>query len=146
RVLDATTGQRAGGHGTVRRPGRTNQAVGDGFIDLAAGQHLARDLVGVLALIQDAQRGTLPWQRAGNAVVAVDPPDLLDDVFGDRAVEAEIGWRDAQHAIGPCHRKMQVLKDARGLWRLDGDPEHALDAPSAHLDPRLLERPGIDIG
>src|SRR5439155_23829498 len=77
RVPDANKRPRCGGHGNVRRPGRTNQGVGDGFINLAAGQHLARDLVGVLALIQVAQRGTLPWQRAGNAVVAVDPPDLL---------------------------------------------------------------------
>src|SRR5205823_6809045 len=124
----------------------TDEAVGDGFIAFAAGQHLARDLVGVPPLIEVAHRGSLPWQRAGYTIVAVHPRDLLDDVFRDRAVEAEIGWRRAEHTVRPCNRKMQPLENVRGLRRLDGDPEHARDTVSAHLDPRLPERPRIDIG
>ncbi len=50
-VLDLDQRRRRNGHGDLERAVRTDEAAGDGLVELPSGEHLACDLVGVPALV-----------------------------------------------------------------------------------------------
>ena len=68
-----------------------HQRVAHRFIQSLSDQYLARTLVEVVPPVQVAYLDPPSGQRARNPVVTVDPADLLDQVLGDGAIQAEVG-------------------------------------------------------
>ena len=80
-----------------------------------------------------ALRGRADGQRFGNVLVAVDAPDLLDQIFFQGDIRAERGNLHVQHIAvhAPCDAKAQTGQAVGGACPCDVHPQQSRGAGDA---------------
>ena len=87
------------------------------------------------------------WQRGRHAVVAIDAPDLLDQVLRNRHVEAEHRRQHIPLAVAhDLDVKVETFEDRLRLLQRHVGAEHSVDERGLQVDADGLLGPRVDVG